>query len=78
VKSGGSKACFVVLIIWNYILFLGNRRMVFVIKQLKIALGGHPAVLAKLNLLANKSIYWPSPALASESEQFDERIQRSE
>jgi hypothetical protein len=31
--------------------------------------GEHPAVLANNNLLANKSIYWPSPPLASESEQ---------
>jgi hypothetical protein len=30
--------------------------------------GEHPAVLAKLNLLANKSIHWPRRHLANESE----------
>jgi hypothetical protein len=37
----------------------------------------HPAVLANNNLLANKSIYWPSPPLASESEQIDKSHLRS-
>ena len=32
--------------------------------------GEHPAVLAKRNLLANKSSYWPRRHLASESEQI--------
>ena len=32
--------------------------------------GGHLAILAKLNLLANKSIYWSKGCLASESEQI--------
>ena len=32
--------------------------------------GEHPAVLTKSDLLANESIYWPIPDLASESEQL--------
>jgi hypothetical protein len=32
--------------------------------------GEHPAVLTKSDLLANESIYWPIPDLASESEQI--------
>jgi len=31
----------------------------------------HPGVLAKLKLLANKSIYWPKADLVSGSEQSD-------
>jgi hypothetical protein len=44
--------------------------MIVVMEQLKIApLVSILLVLAKLNLLANKSIYWPKRHLASESEQ---------
>jgi hypothetical protein len=32
--------------------------------------GEYPAVLAKLKLLANTSIYWPKSRLANESEQI--------
>ena len=59
-KSGGSEAYFIVLIIpWNLILFLGESKNGVcdgVIEN--CTFGGYPAVLAKLNLLANKSIYW--------------------
>ena len=69
-KSGGSEACFVFLIVpWNYILFLGESKNGGCDEAIEnCTFGEHPAVLANNNLLANKSIYWPSPPLASESE----------
>ena len=60
IKGNGNKACFVFLIIsCNNILFLGaskNGNWDGAIKNCTFS--GHPAILAKLNLLANKSIYW--------------------
>jgi hypothetical protein len=66
VKSDGSEACFIFLTApWNYILFLGESKNGDCDKAIEnCTFGEHPAVLA------NKSIYWPSPPLASESEQI--------
>jgi hypothetical protein len=71
VKSGWKEACFVFLITpWNYILFVGESKNGGCNEAIKnCTVGEHPAVLANNNLLANKSIYWPSPKLASKSEQ---------
>jgi hypothetical protein len=72
VKSVGSEACFVFLTTpWNNILFLGESKNRDWDGAMKICcVGEHPALLANTNLLANKSIYWSSPSLASESEQI--------
>ena len=71
VKSGGSEAYFVFLTTpYNNILFLRESKNGNWDEAIKnCSFGGHPAVLAKFNLLANKSIYWPRRHLASESEQ---------
>jgi hypothetical protein len=60
VKGGGSESYFIILIIpWNLILFLGESKNGIWEGTIKnCTFGEHPAVLAKLNLLANKSIYW--------------------
>ena len=55
-----SKAYFVVLItIWNLMLFLSKSKKGVCGRAIEnCTFGKHPAVLAKLNLLANKPIYW--------------------
>ena len=75
-KSGRSEPCLVFLILsWNYILFLGESKNGGCDEVIEnCTFGEHPAVLANNNLLANKSIYWPSPPLASESEQVPSRF----
>ena len=62
----GVKACFVFLpASWNYILFLGESKNGGCDEAIEnCTFGEHLAVLA------NKSIYWLSPPLASESEQI--------
>jgi hypothetical protein len=71
VKSGWREACFILLTTpWNYILILGKLKNGDCDEAIKnCTVGEHPAVLANNNLLANKSIYWPSLKLASKSEQ---------
>jgi hypothetical protein len=60
VKGGGSERYFIILIMpWNLILFLSESKNGIwegIIKNCTFS--EHLVVLAKLNLLANKSIYW--------------------
>jgi hypothetical protein len=54
---------------WNHI-FLGEVKNGGCDEAIEnCSIGEHPAVLTNNNLLANKSIYCPSPPLASESKQ---------
>jgi hypothetical protein len=75
-KNNKSEARFVFLIkLWNLILFLSEWKNSICYKVIKnYTFTKHLVILAKINLLVKKSIYWPRWHLASESEQIKLKI----